>query len=206
MRIVCISDTHGLHRNVAVPYGDLLVHAGDLTRRGELDELRDLNDWLGTLPHPRKLLVAGNHDRICEEVPELLPALFSHATYLVDSAVEIGGLTFYGSPWHESFPGMAFHLGPTARQYAWAQIPAGVDVLITHGPPLGAHDRTYRGQHVGCPYLAEAVLRVRPQLHVFGHIHEAHGVTASGGITFVNASICDLRYAAVHEPIVIDIP
>jgi 3',5'-cyclic AMP phosphodiesterase CpdA len=54
LRIVCISDTHGHHRELSVPAGDLLVHAGDLTRKGELDELRNLNAWLGTLPHPTR--------------------------------------------------------------------------------------------------------------------------------------------------------
>lgn len=35
MKLVCISDTHGLHERVAVPNGDVLIHAGDFTERGE---------------------------------------------------------------------------------------------------------------------------------------------------------------------------
>jgi hypothetical protein len=31
MAIVCISDTHELHREVEVPAGDLLIHAGDFS-------------------------------------------------------------------------------------------------------------------------------------------------------------------------------
>jgi 3',5'-cyclic AMP phosphodiesterase CpdA len=54
MRIVCVSDTHGRHREITVPDGDVLVHAGDLTRYGRLDEARDVNDWLRTLPHRHK--------------------------------------------------------------------------------------------------------------------------------------------------------
>jgi len=65
MRIVALADTHGLHRQIIVPPGDLLIHAGDLTRHGEVDELRDFNVWLGALPHRHKLVIAGNHDRIC---------------------------------------------------------------------------------------------------------------------------------------------
>lgn len=34
LRCVCISDTHGLHRGVAVPNGDLLIHCGDFTDTG----------------------------------------------------------------------------------------------------------------------------------------------------------------------------
>ena len=62
-RIVCISDTHGLHRKVAVPGGDLLIHAGDFMRTGtSLEEIADFNGWLGEQPHPHKIVVAGNHD------------------------------------------------------------------------------------------------------------------------------------------------
>ena len=31
VRIVCISDTHELHRELSVPDGDLLIHSGDFT-------------------------------------------------------------------------------------------------------------------------------------------------------------------------------
>jgi hypothetical protein len=34
LKIVCISDTHGKHRNLKVPDGDVLVHAGDITSKG----------------------------------------------------------------------------------------------------------------------------------------------------------------------------
>ncbi|KAI9791811.1 MAG: hypothetical protein M1816_003356 [Peltula sp. TS41687] len=50
-----------------------------------------------------------------------------------------------------------------------------VDIMLTHGPPLGRLDRTVRGQDVGCPFLAEAVERAKPRLHCFGHIHESWG-------------------------------
>ena len=70
-RIVCISDTHGLHRKVAVPEGDLLIHAGDFMRTGtSLEEIADFKDWLGEQPHPHKIVVAGNHDLLFEKAPE----------------------------------------------------------------------------------------------------------------------------------------
>lgn len=52
MRIVCISDTHGYHRRADVTAGDILVHAGDLTAHGTLEDVEFFNSWLGTLPHP----------------------------------------------------------------------------------------------------------------------------------------------------------
>ncbi|KAI5370243.1 Putative calcineurin-like phosphoesterase domain, ApaH type, metallo-dependent phosphatase [Septoria linicola] len=51
-----------------------------------------------------------------------------------------------------------------------------VDIIMTHGPPLARLDRTHTGQHVGCPHLLRAVMRCRPRLHAFGHIHEGHGI------------------------------
>lgn len=51
-----------------------------------------------------------------------------------------------------------------------------VDVMLTHGPPMGILDETFRrGERVGCEHLLTAVKRARPRMHVFGHIHEAYG-------------------------------
>ena len=55
-------------------------------------------------------------------------------------------------------------------------IPLDTDVLITHGPPFGILDRCYDDQRVGCEELLKAVKRVKPKLHVFGHIHENYGL------------------------------
>jgi len=75
MKIISISDTHGLHPAMEIPDGDLLVHAGDLTRHGSLNDVQEFNDFLGTLPHPHKIVIAGNHDfcferdrEACEEL------------------------------------------------------------------------------------------------------------------------------------------
>lgn len=205
MRLVILSDTHSLHRQVIVPPGDVLIHAGDLTRHGGLDELRDLNAWLGELPHPHKLVIAGNHDWDLQWEPDETRQLLSNATYLCDSSVAIGGLTFYGSPWTPSI-GWAFSRGPMALQYHWAELPDGIDVLISHGPPLGALDQNRKGEHLGDGALAEAVLRIRPRIHCFGHIHEGYGRIGNGTTTFVNASVCTIQYEPINPPIVIDLP
>jgi hypothetical protein len=46
LRIVAISDTHGLHAGLAVPEGDILIHAGDLTMNGDEDDVIAFNDFL----------------------------------------------------------------------------------------------------------------------------------------------------------------
>src|SRR5690348_10066558 len=45
MRIVLVSDTHGLHDSVRIPDGDILIHAGDLTSSGEVREVAAAAKW-----------------------------------------------------------------------------------------------------------------------------------------------------------------
>jgi hypothetical protein len=51
---------------------------------------------------------------------------------------------------------------------------AGVDIVMTHGPPKGVLD-VVDGENEGCDMLLKAVGRARPLMHCFGHIHEGHG-------------------------------
>jgi len=62
MNIVHISDTHGFHRKVNVPFGDVLIHSGDISNRGEKHQVEDFIDWLVNQPHKYKIFIAGNHD------------------------------------------------------------------------------------------------------------------------------------------------
>jgi Icc-related predicted phosphoesterase len=206
MRIVAISDTHGMHDRIDVPEGDVLVHAGDFTSNGKASAVRAFADWLDDLPHAHKVVIAGNHERSLELDPELGPRLFRRATYLFDSETEIAGLTFHGSPWQPWFLDWAFNLprGEPLRR-KWAMIGPAVDVLVTHGPPMGVLDRTTSGERAGCEELAMAIGRVQPTLHLFGHIHEGHGCERVGDTLHVNASICTVGYAPTNPPFVIDV-
>lgn len=60
IRVVCVSDTH--NKRPEIPFGDLLIHAGDLTDIGSFDEVQAELSWLSSQPHKYKVLVAGNHD------------------------------------------------------------------------------------------------------------------------------------------------
>ena len=206
MRIVCISDTHNAHNEKFVPEGDNLLHAGDLSGRGTAPEIIAFNRWLGSLPHPHKIVVAGNHDFLFERQPQTAEMLITNAIYLNNSAVEIAGLRVWGSPVTPWFHDWAFNRrrGADIRRY-WEMIPAETDILVTHGPPHGLLDKTFTGDQVGCRDLLEFVWRVKPKIHLFGHIHEGYGQLETDGITFVNASIMDLNYKPVHQPIVIDL-
>lgn len=64
---------------------------------------------------------------------------------------------------------------------------------------------TQSGEDAGCEELIAAVERIRPAYHVFGHIHEAYGVTTDQTTTFVNASVCTLAYVPSNAPMVFDV-
>lgn len=209
MRVVCISDTHEHHREIDVPEGDMVVCSGDISMMGDVPEVVDFLRWLRGLPHAHKVLIAGNHDFCFEQRPEVSAAMLQAEgegiTYLQDSGAELGGLKVWGSPWQPWFYDWAFNLARgEAIAAKWALIPEGTDLLVTHGPPWGILDETPRGQKVGCEELLNVVARVRPRLHVFGHIHHGYGKVVQDGTTFVNACSCDEGYRAVNPPIVVE--
>lgn len=198
--LVALADLHCHHDALDVPEGDVLVVAGDLTKRGTLAELREVNAFLAGLPHAHKLVVAGNHDACFERQPAEARATLSAATYLEDEEIRVAGLRLWGSPWQPEHLDMAFNL-PRGRPLAekWARIPAGLDVLVTHGPPHGILDRNDQGAHVGCEALRERVREIRPRVHVFGHIHEARGIHRDETTTYVNAATAGRHEAVVLE-------
>jgi Icc-related predicted phosphoesterase len=189
LRLVLMSDTHELHREVEVPVGDILIHAGDFTMFSQSDEaIVDFNRWLGELSHSYKIVVPGNHEFFLEANP-LEISLLSNATVLINEGIAIHGLRFWGTPVTPSLGG-AFGLNSAKdRRRLYRQIPEDTDILISHGPPFGILDAApVSGLHAGCHELLEAVMRIRPKLHVFGHIHGASGVFRTEHTTFVNAS------------------
>jgi Icc-related predicted phosphoesterase len=190
MRIVAIADTHTYERKLrTVPDGDLLIHAGDMLRRGTLHELALFSAWLQTLPHTHKVVVAGNDDRcFLQDQDEALEILGSEVVYLQDNGHIIHGLRLWGSPWQPDYKDGAFNLprGAALRD-KWALIPEGIDVLITHGPPRAIGDRSLSGS-IGCDDLRAAVHALHPILHLFGHVHGDGGFWREGGVCFANVT------------------
>jgi predicted phosphodiesterase len=92
----------------------------------------------------------------------------------------------------------------------WDMIPMDTDILVTHGPPVNILDEllyvdgTPKGQFVGCPHLAERIKEVKPDLHIFGHIHCGHGEKHVDGVSYYNVSICDEMYGPSNSVTVIE--
>ncbi len=195
MRFVVISDTHNLHRHYGrapfnqLPDGDVLIHCGDVTTHGTVEELEIFLSWFRSQSHGIKIWVAGNHDRCLEGVDVRQRWNVPNVIYLEQSGVVIGGLRVWGSPYTPDHCDFAFQLGNRATDY-WEQIPLGTDVLITHGPPHGIQDQGHGEDHAGCPKLLKEVTgRVHPKYHLFGHLHESFGRCERDGTVFVNAAV-----------------
>lgn len=228
MRIVCISDTHGLHNSVThrLPDGDVLVHAGDFCNMGRMDDcIRGLG-WINALPYKHRIVIAGNHDVFMDlkhpdavnwgstqsAIDSIVP-VSDGFHYLMESGVEIDGIKFWGSPYQPEFFNWAFNVPRgCALAEKWKKIPDATDVLITHGPAHGYLDKcpnfaNPRGPmvSVGCADLERAIMKKRPKAHICGHIHAGYGHTSHEDMLFVNASICNESYHPCNRPIVFDL-
>jgi hypothetical protein len=82
-------------------------------------------------------------------------------------------LVVYASPYTPSDDCWGFQYDP--RTGHEREINEQVDVFITHGPPAGILDITYRQEHIGCPELFKVVAQAKPLMHCFGHAHHSWG-------------------------------
>ncbi|VDM92023.1 unnamed protein product [Onchocerca ochengi] len=237
IRFVCMACLHqSFPHPQLVPPGDILVVAGNFTQIGGPDEVEIFSQYLKQLPHTFKIVIAGSHEYTFDDhfikvsgsklgekklaVKQTLSNRFSlqeirsakakleNAIYLEDSLWEIFGIRIYGTPWLPQYNDTAFNL-PRGQALLdkWNDIPTGVDVLITHTPPLGHGDILPTGLHAGCVELLNSVVkRIRPKYHIFGHIHSGYGCTTDGYTKFVNCSLMNDRLQLTNNPIIFDIP
>lgn len=65
-RFVCVSDTHSRTDPIQMPYGDVLIHAGDFTELGLPSEVKKFNEWLGRscMLSARGVLVRMGHSEL----------------------------------------------------------------------------------------------------------------------------------------------
>jgi hypothetical protein len=213
VKVVCVSDTHGLHGGIKIE-GDLLLHAGDWSKgRGNKPETLEFLNWMKNQRFKHKILVPGNHDFVAQNHLGWLRQECENfgVTLLLDQQTTVNGLKIWGSPWQPWFFDWAFNLdrGP-ALKAKWDLIPPDTDILVTHGPPHGILDevKTYQPwpkgwttKDVGCEELLLKVKEVKPRLHLFGHIHQGYGQHHNGNTLFVNASVTSENYELFNDPV-----
>jgi len=208
LKTTFISDTHGFHNKLQGLEGDMIIHAGDVSSKGTKAQVEDFLNWFKNLSFKYKIFIDGNHDFFFEEAIalELKNILPDKVIYLNDSGVEIEGKKIWGSPIQPWFHDWAFNRqrGQEIKKH-WNLIPIDTDILITHGPPLDILDSTIYGSNVGCQDLLDKVKHVKPDIHVFGHIHEAYGTKELNGTNFINASVLDVKYNQTNDPIILNL-
>ena len=203
LRLVLLSDSHAMHRCLRVPDGDVLIHAGDFTMFNRRSSVLDFNSWLQDLPHRHKIVVPGNHEFNFNR--SKWRDLITGAALLVNEGIEVGGIRIWGSPVTPADSGAFGGMTERDRRRIFSAIPEDTDVVITHSPPFGILDReSLEGEYQGCKEIAEAIQRVQPRLHVFGHIHGAYGVEWVGSTVFVNAALASVGYELTKEAITVD--
>lgn len=211
-KIVHFSDTHGIHEQLTIPDGDILVFSGDCGSRGGQFEVERFFKWFSKQPHIYKIFIPGNHDRCFDKdlltppvnvfpfwVQSLREEYCKYETiniFETHGAFEIAeyNLKFFGSAYvpkvhPKTNPYWGFSKEREELAKYWKDIPEDIDILITHGPPYGKLDYSYNGAtNVGCERLRYKIERIKPKVHLFGHIHESYGLTYNGDTYFVNSS------------------
>lgn len=213
MKIVAVSDTHHKHYYIKYPKGDVLIHAGDFTYRGERIERMLIIDWLNHISkkYAQVVVIMGNHDinmskswyneycMVNKRIPNLV--------WLQDDWAVIENLKIYGSPYTPRFGDWGFGEPEEALAKRFNHIPKNTDILITHGPPRGILDRNKHGQPCGSTALYDKIKRIpNLKIHLFGHIHEDGGKSVKeGNTTFYNLSVLDENYQIKNKPTIIEV-
>jgi len=234
MILVSMSDSHGRHDNiyqlkngeninnqevlnnisggVYLPADiDILIHSGDISMRGNEQEVDCFLKWFSSIKAKNRCLIAGNHDKLFEKqrvISQELIKKYPNIIYLESQEIVIDGIKIYGEPRQPTFGyDWAFNVqrGEKIKQF-WDAVPDDVHILVTHGPPKGILDMTMRGEQVGCEDLLFRVMELKDlKLCQFGHIHEHAGYEFINGVHFVNASVVNLRYQLQNKPMMFEI-
>ena len=201
MRVLVVSDLHGDLGSVDRAYEahrpDLILSCGDW---GDADQVTEpaLAAFLSLVP---VYTTFGNHDSL-----EMLAGLHNQdgsAVLLAQGGVhEIGGLRLaaIGGIWAKSHAKPHYVTDDDVAQAAARIVRGGpVDILLTHGCPIGLADLTPSGRHGGQRCFLDAFKTISPRLHLCGHLHLAQehilkdgrkvinvGATPEGSIVVVN--------------------
>ena len=186
-----ISDTHASHQLLQIPDDvHTVIFSGDESNYYEVwknePECMDFIEWFSSLEVPNKIMIAGNHSSFISKNTRKFRELCEskNIIYLENEGIEIEGLKIWGSPWSPTFGNWYFMKDRSKMDELWKHIPDDTDILITHTPPKGILDLSYNRSHeiemCGCRSLMNHILRVKPKLHLFGHIHCLEDIKNAG--------------------------
>jgi Icc-related predicted phosphoesterase len=188
VRILVVSDLHGdldsVVRAVALVQPELVLSCGDWGDSHEVDEAT----LLGLLDKVPVYTTFGNHDPL-----DLLASLRNQdgtPVLLEQGKVQhVAGLRIaaIGGIWAKSHAKRHYVTDADVADAA-ARIGATgpVDILVTHGCPVGLADFTPTGRHGGQRCFLDAFKTVGPRLHLCGHLHVAQERILKDGRKVIN--------------------
>ena len=191
MKIWHISDTHTLHNQLLIPDGiDMVIHSGDCATIYDpilnKEEVTFFLEWFKNLPIKYKIFVGGNHDTSIEKrliTPGYISSL--GIIYLENNSTCIEDINIWGTPVTPEFGvGWAWNRKRGSMDKLWKTIPENTDIVISHGPPKGILDLTITRENkldlCGCSAMKKHMIRIKPKLCLFGHIHNCNDITNAG--------------------------
>ena len=196
LKFIAISDTHGCHRQLTLPKGDVLLHAGDVCNQGDKNHIEDFLEWIKDLDFEHKILIRGNHDIDLKTKTSLLDLEMPKGVIQLDhSGVEINDIPIWGIPFPLNW-----------RSRTWNTIPNNTQILMTHQPPYSILDNPPYSPSIGNKKLLEKVKTIQPKVHLFGHIHASYGKKETENTLFLNASAYKAsKNKIINEPFVFEL-
>lgn len=213
--IACISDIHNnLVDAYSMPDADMLIIAGDATSRGTYSDFlifkKNLETWSSLYKY--MIYVPGKHDIGIQDIERKIKDLLCevpNVIILINSDVEVMGVTIWGSPNSKIDNNWAFTQKADALKSTYAAIPSGTDIIVTYAPAFEVLDEVYNyrsyNQNTGCRFVRETIVRVKPKLHVCGSAHDSYGHIQGNGIQFVNASLVNSEFLPRNRVQVVEI-
>ena len=197
MNIWHFSDTHTFHKGLTIPENiDIAIFSGDCSNPRDLlqneREVRDFIDWYSKVPIKNKIFVGGNHDVSIEKgLVKRGDFVEKGIIYLENDFAIVEKLKIWGSPFTPNFGiGWAWNMHKLKIHMVWDQIPMDTDIIVVHGPPKYILDYTVRKDNdidaCGCSALRKAVLKIKPKLCLFGHIHDCKEINNAGTMKISN--------------------
>ena len=175
MLLLAVGDLHGetdtLLRLLDDRRPDGLLCVGDWGDPGQIAP----ETWVSILDRAPALTVYGNHD----DLPTLAALRNRDGSSILLAQGErrpFCGLAIAGVSgiWAKSHRLPHYITDEDVAQYAaLAADPSPLDILLTHGCPLGIADRTPSGRPGGQRCFLDLLQTVRPRLYLCGHLHLA---------------------------------
>lgn len=229
MRIIAISDTHGLPDVdlKEISQADLLLIAGDTVDVYLQKSMQWSEDWyknsfipcLESLDCKEIVMIGGNHDFWLEKNPDKFREMIkgTKISYLLNEykEVTIGSetITIYGTPLCHKFFNWAFMPSDEEQERIFKETmdDRHIDIFLSHDAPYGCSDICFESRydnkaHIGNHVLRRVVLDKNPEYFIHGHLHSAnHNMEKLGNTKVYNVSIVNEDYMTAYKPLKFEI-